>query len=563
MRRLAAIAALALVILTGLWLLRRDTGVSPDRRAQVIVATLRSEPRTFNRLFAADRASLVVSQLLHDGLVRVNHATQALEPALAESWDESDDGTRYTVKLRPDIRFSDGSPVTAEDVVFSLAAVYEPKLSSPLADSLTIQGKPVVARALDAHTVELTFPAPFGPGLRPLHAVPILSRAKSAGAEDGSLRAAWAVDASPGTLIGAGPFMLERHEPGVAIHLVRNPHYWRTADGTPLPRVDRLRIDIVPSQDAEMLRLRNGEADLTSAELRSDDLPEARDLATQGRLRLFDLGPGLDADMLWFNLAPGAPGGERRAWLRSRELREAVARAVDRTAFINAVYRGAGVQASTPIAPGNRAWHAEDIVARPYSPEQAGEFLDRINVRDRDGDGVREDMYGKPASFTLLVQQGHTVRQRAAAVLQESLRAIGLQMEIVNLDPAGLQQRLGTGQYEAMYHSLPATDTDPSSVMEFWLSSGHFHLWNPGQEKPATTWEAEIDVLMTRQMTLTNQEERRRLVARAQHLLDAELPVLIFAVPRVTVATSARLTDVSPGLLSPAILWDAASLGVR
>jgi peptide/nickel transport system substrate-binding protein len=193
----------------------------------------------------------------------------------------------------------------------------------------------------------------------------------------------------------------------------------------------------------------------------------------------------------------------------------------------------------------------------------AGELLDRIGVRDRDGNGVREDVYNQPARFTVLVQQGHTVRQRALTVLQEALRKIGLQVEIVGLDPRGLQERLGTGAYDAMFHALPSSDTDPSGLMEFWRSSGRFHLWHPAQATPATPWEAELDRLMTRQLTVTDEQERRRLVHEAQHLLDRELPILVFAVARVTVATSHRLSHVTPGLLSPAVLWNAAELGTR
>jgi peptide/nickel transport system substrate-binding protein len=301
---------------------------------------------------------------------------------------------------------------------------------------------------------------------------------------------------------------------------------------------------------------------VTTAELRADDLPEARALAAQQRLQLFDLGPSLDVDMLWFNLAPGAPGGEKRAWLRRRELREAIAHAVDRAAFVNAVYRGAGVQVASVITPGNKAWHA-NVAPRPFSLALAGELLDRIGVRDRDGNGVREDVYNQPARFTVLVQQGHTVRQRALTVLQEALRKIGLQVEIVGLDPRGLQERLGTGAYDAMFHALPSSDTDPSGLMEFWRSSGRFHLWHPAQATPATPWEAELDRLMTRQLTVTDEQERRRLVHEAQRLLDRELPILVFAVARVTIATSHRLSHVTPGLLSPAVLWNAAELGTR
>ncbi len=565
MKRLVGLLLTSLLVVAALWLLWPGRDGADNSSTAELVATLRSEPRSFNRLLAADRASLTVSQLIHEPLVRVNHATQALEPALAAGWTESDGGTRVRLALRPDARFSDGTPVTADDVVFSMTAAYDERLGSPVADSLRVKGRPIAARAVDPQTVELTWPAPHGPGLRPLHGVPILPRARYAAAlADGSLARLWAPDAPPSGMVGAGPFVLDRHDAGVAVHFTRNPHYWRTADdGTRLPRAGRLRIDIVPSQDAEMLRLRTGDADLTTAELRPDDLPEARTLAAQQQLQLFDLGPSLETDMLWFNLAPNAPGGEKRAWVRRRELREAIAHAVDRTAFINAVYRGAAVQVSSVITPGNLAWHAPDIAPRPYSLELAGELLDRIGVRDRNGDGVREDIYDVPASFTLLVQQGHTTRQRAATVLQETLRGIGLQVEVASLDPGGLMDRLVNGTYDAMYHALPGTDTDPSGLMEFWLSSGRFHLWNPAQAKPSTPWEAELDRLMTRQLEVTDQQARRALVIEAQHVLDRELPVLVFAAPRVTVATTARLTHVRPGLLSPPVLWNAAELGVR
>lgn len=563
MKRFAGVLLVLCIVATGLWALRPGSDPSTGGATE-LVATLRSDPRSFTRLLAGDRASLVVSQLVNEPLVRVNHVTQALEPALATGWEELDPGRRYRLMLHPEARFADGTPVTADDVVFSLRAAYDPRVKSPMADSLRVGDAPLAARAVSTLVVEITFPAPYGPGLRPLHGLPILPRARYASAvESGTLAARWAADADPAGMVGAGPFTVARVEPGVAVHLVRNPHYWRVADdGARLPRVDRLRLDVVPSQDAEMLRLRSGEADIITAELRPDDLPEARALAAQQRLQLFDLGPSLDVDMLWFNLRP-VPDGAPRAWVRRRELREAISHAIDRTAFINAVYRGAAVQVSSVITPGNNMWHATDLAPRPFSLAMAGELLDRIGVRDRDGDGVREDVYDQPAVFTLLVQQGHTVRQRAATVLQEMLRPLGLQVQIASIDARGLFDRSQDGNYDAMYHALPGTDTDPSGLMEFWLSSGTLHLWHPSQAAPGTKWEDELDLLMTRQLTATSVEDRRRLVIQAQHLLDDQLPAIVFAAPRVTVATSARVTHVRPGLLSPQVLWNAAELGVR
>jgi peptide/nickel transport system substrate-binding protein len=565
MKRLAGFLLVLFVVIAGVWLLRSSSSSPTSDSSVELAATIRSEPGSLNRLLANDRAALVVSQLIHEPLVRLNHVTQSIEPALASSWTISDEGRRVRLTLRQGVRFSDGTSVTADDVVFSLGAVYDERVESPLVDSLQVNGKPITARAIDPTTVELQYPAPFGPGLRPLHGLPILPRARYASlVANGTLGAAWTVNASPAGMVSAGPFQLERHEPGVAIHLVRNPHYWRLGDdGGRRPRANRVHLSVVPSQDAEMLRLRDGQTDIVTAELRPDDLPEARALAAQGRLQLFELGPSLETDMLWFNLGPKAPGGEKRAWLRTRELREAISHAVDRTTFINAVYRGAAVQVSSMITPGNHAWHAGAIAPRPYSLEMAGQLLDRIGVRDRNGDGVREDVYNVPARFTLLAQQGHTVRQRAALVLQEALARIGLQVEIASLDARSLQTRLLDGSYDAMYHGLPGSDTDPSGLMEFWLSSGRFHLWNPGQATANTKWEAELDTLMTRQLSMTDPEQRRATVVQAQKLLDVELPVIVFAAPRVTIATSARLAHVMPGLLAPQVLWNAAEIGVR
>lgn len=564
-RLLVGIVLLSLLVVASLAVLWPRPGGSPGSAPVALVSTLRSEPRSFSVLLAQDRASLTVSQLINSPLLRVNNVTQAIEPVLAASWATEPDGLRVRMTLRPDARFSDGTPVTADDVVFSLACVYDARVGSRLVESLRVAGQPLIARALDARTVLIEYPAPFGPGLRPLHAVPIVPRARYAAAlAAGTLNAAWAPGADPAGMVGAGPFVIDRYDPGVAVHLRRNPHALQRPDtGDRLPRADTLRIDLVPSQDAEMLRLASGATDMTTAELRPEDLPQARALAAQQRLQVFDLGPAPEADFLWFNLSPGAPGGQLRAWLRRGELREAIAHAVDRAAFVNAVYQGEGVQVSSVITPGNHLWHAPGIQPRPYSRDLAGDLLDRIGVRDRNGDGLREDVHDQPARFTLLVQQGNSVRQRAAAVLQESLRRIGLQVDIASLSPGGLFEQVERNTYDAMYHGLPGSDLDPSGLMEFWLSSGQFHLWHPRQATPATDWEARIDALMTRQLSVTDQDARRQLVFEVQRILDRELPILVFAAPRVTIATSARLSHVRPGLLSPQVLWDAAAIGVR
>ena len=141
--------------------------------------------------------------------MRINSATSELEPWLAERWTISDDGRTYTLKLRESVRFSDGAPFTAADVLFSFAAVYDPKTASPLADSLRVKGKPLEVRAISPAVVALTFPEPYGPGLRILDNLPIYPQHRLARAlADGSFGTAWGPQTPPAEIAGLGPFVL-------------------------------------------------------------------------------------------------------------------------------------------------------------------------------------------------------------------------------------------------------------------------------------------------------------------------------------------------------------------
>src|SRR6185295_17844851 len=144
--------------------------------------------------------------------------------------------------------------------------------------SMTVGGQPVKATAPDANTVIFTFASPFGPGVRIFDNLPILPKHKlGAALAAGTLAQAWGPATPPSELVGLGPFVLREYTAGQRLVFDRNPHYWRTAaDGERLPYVDRLILEVVPEQNAELLRLIAGETDLTHSELRPDDYVQAR-----------------------------------------------------------------------------------------------------------------------------------------------------------------------------------------------------------------------------------------------------------------------------------------------
>jgi peptide/nickel transport system substrate-binding protein len=568
------LAVVLTAVLVGLAWYARGRSVGPDAGAPAdartparggeLIVSLRGEPAAYNRYVEASQYAEVVSTFVDAKLVRVNRATDTLEPWLAEGWTRSDDGLSYTLKLRPDVKFSDGTPFTSADVLFSLRALYDDRLTSPLASGISVAGQPLKGTAPDAATVVITFPAPFAPGLRVLDNLPILPRHRLAAALDrGEFASAW-VPAKPlSDIAGLGPFMLTDHIAGQRMVFSRNPHYWRQDDrGVQLPYLDRITVVIIPDQTTEALRLEAGEVDiLTNADIRPEDYVRFTRLADQGRLRIVDVGVGLDPNLLWFNLTSGGPA-RRKSWMGQKEFRQAVSHGINREAMVNTVYLGLGVPVHGAVTPGNRRWYSADVPTYAYNPVRARELLAAIGLSDRNGDGTLEDKSGQPVRFTLLTQRGNTVRERSASVLQEQLRQIGIAVDVVALDVGAIIQRWTKADYEAVYFGVQASSTDPALNPDFWYSRGSFHFWNPRQPHPATEWERRTDDLMRRQVVAPDQAERHRLFAEVQRIWGEELPALYFVAPRIVVAHASRVVNAAPALQAPQLLWSPDTLAV-
>jgi len=531
-------------------------------RGGTLVATFRTEPQSFNRYVSARVADQLFSLLTQATLVRTNRATGVLEPRLAREWSASPDGLTWTILLREDVTFSDGTPFTSADVVFSFQALYDERVKSPIASSIQVGGQPLVLRAHDSHTVEVTFPASYGPGLALLENVPILPAHKlKASLDAGTFRQAWPVTTPPAQLAGLGPFVLREFVPGQRLVYERNPRFWRTDDqGRPLPYLDAIELQIVPEQNAEVLRLETGAVDLITDQVRPEDLAALQALQAQGTVTLNEAGVATNPEMLWLNLDPASVSAQARSWLQRLELRQAISHAVDRRRIVDTVYLGTAEPAYGPMTPGHGDWYLPDLPRTGYDPARAKSLLESIGLVDRTGDGKLDDDRGQTARLTLLTTKGHTIRERTCAIIQEQLAAVGLVLDVVPMETTALIAQLMGGRYEAAFFSIVFDSFDPGGHLDFWMSNGAFHLWHPSQATPATDWEAEIDALMLKQSTSLDSAERRRLFGDVQRLFAAHLPVIYFAAPRVVVATSGRVGGAMPSVLAPTVLWNAEML---
>lgn len=567
---------MAVILLVGWWAWsssqRKEEGGTAvvisqsTMRGGTLTSSLRSEPRTFNRLVDRNFPVDLYSHLTGSKLVRVNRATQEVEPAIAESWTTSPDNLTYTLKLRDSVTWSDGTPFTAGDVLFSFEAVYHPKVPSVLASALMVNGQPLAVSAPDARTVVVRFAATFGPGIAILDNLHLVPKHKLKAALDaGTFSKALGVATPPSELAVLGPFVLESYTAGQRLVFTRNPRYWKKdAAGIQLPYLDQVILDVVPDQNAELVRLQSGQLDMLQQQVRPEDIATLRPLVDQGKLELIELGVGVDPDLLFFNLrGPFWEKDPRREWITRKEFRHAISHAIDREAYANSVYLGAGVPIWGPITPGNRQWFSPNVKRYGHSAERAREVLATLGLVNRDNDEWLEHANGSEARFTLLTYRGNSSLERGSAILRDELKPLGIAVDVVTLEQGALIERMLKGQFEAIMFFLSATNLDPAMSADFWLSSGSAHIWNMSQPIPATDWEKEIDDLMKQMTSEVDQAERRRLFNLVQGIFADNLPALYFVAPRMYMGVSTRIGGLEPALLRPQMLWNVERMFVR
>ncbi|MEO7158146.1 MAG: ABC transporter substrate-binding protein [Vicinamibacterales bacterium] len=535
-------------------------------RGGTITSSLRSEPRSFNRIKARDIPADLYSILTGGRLVRLNRASQEVEPELAEKWTVSPDNLTYTFTLRDGVVWSDGTPFTSADVAFTFAAIYDPTVDSVLASALKIDNRPLTVTAPDAKTVVVTFPKTYGPGVMLFDNVPIVSKHKyEADLKTGTFAQAMAVTTPPASLVTLGPFKLTSYAPGERLVFDRNPGYWKhDAAGVQLPYLDQVIFEIVPDQNAELVRLQAGQFDVLQQQIRPDDIATLRPLERQGRVKLIELGVGADADAFFFNLrSPYWEKDPRRDWITRKEFRQALSHAIDREAFANTVFLGAGVPIWGPVTPGNQKWFTPNLQRYGHSVERAKEILAGLGLVNRDADEWLEDPNGTEARFTVLAYRGNSSVERGAAILRDELKPLGIAVDVVLLEQGALVQRMLKGDFESILFIFNYTSLDPAMNADFWLSSGSGHIWNIGQPKPATDWEKQIDDLMVTVMSSVDQDERKRAFVDVQKIFADNLPVLYFVAPRLYMGVSTRLGGLTPSILRPQLLWNAERMTLR
>jgi peptide/nickel transport system substrate-binding protein len=533
-------------------------------------------PTSFNYLQVGDESSFIVAFSLMGGrLIEFDHKTQTYVPSLAESLRRLDDGKTFDLTLRGGIKFSDGHPITADDVIFTLRAIYDERTASPIfRDAMMIGDRQIEARIPDGQSgrrLPIIFPGVVAAPENYLSNLAVLPRhILEADLDRGELRAAYGLNADPLRVVTAGAFAAESATPGERVTLKRNPHYWKKDPaGASLPYLDRLVIEVMKDANNAFMRLRQGSLDIYDR-LRP---PDFVDLSSQpGVTQVSDPGPGLQTDQLWFNLHEGELNGRpvvnpvKRAWFSDARFRQAISSAIDRQTIASITLRGLATPLNGFVSPGNRNWIAADLPRIAHDLEKSRALLREAGFTTR-GSRDRPELYdakGNRVELTLIAPSTSQPLKDTAILIQGDLDQLGIRMQLSPIDPVDFNRRIKESyEYDACLMVSSVSEPDPSSYANYLSSQSATCPWRRKNSGPTAGWAARIDELLAKQASEPNQDIRRDAFSEIQRIMAEQLPVIPIVARHISVAANQRIGNYSPSPVLPYSLWNAEELFIR
>ena len=538
-------------------------------RGGKLVYRVTSPPKTLNYLFANDEPSILVAFfMLNSRLVEFDHSTQTYTPGLAEAWTTGADHRSVDIKLRDGLKFSDGKPLTSSDVAFTLEAIYDERnKGESFRDALLINGKPISVKVIDDRNLQLVFPETIPAPDNYLYNIGVLPRnVLEADQNAGRLSEAWKITSAPTSVVSSGPFVVASAAAAERIVLKRNPYYWkRDAQGTQLPYLDELTLEVVPDANQARAGLDQATIDIVDRVRPAD---YASLLNAGGAVRAFDLGPGLGVDYIWFNLNPAKADGTplnpgKLAWFSDARFRRAVSMAVDRDSIAKSTRQGLATPIYGVVSPANRIWSNSSLPKIAYDLGQAASLLQEAGFTKRGAGDAPElfDAHGNRVEFSLLVPAESEPRKLMAAVVQEDLAKLGIKMNVVPIEFAAVTNAWTKSfDYDAILLGLSVTDGEPSTYGNLLVSSGDVHQWRPNQKSPATEWEAKVNELFAEQARESDPEKRKSKFHEIQRIVAEASPVIPIVARHVVSAANSRVGNLSPSPIFPYSLWNAQEL---
>jgi peptide/nickel transport system substrate-binding protein len=460
---------------------------------------------------ASDAASHGIASLVYNGLVKYNGQLM-LVGDLAEGWEISPDGLTITFKLRKGVKWHDGAPFTAQDVLFTYQVMVDPKTPTAYSgDYLQVKK----AEAPDDYTFRVTYPQPFAPALGSW-GLAILPKHLLAGQE---------LIKSPLSRhpVGTGPYIFKEWKAGDRISLAYNPDYFEGRT-----YLNGYIYMIKPDMATMFLELKAGNIDrmgLTPLQyVRQTQYRRFEQMYNKYRYTSFSY------IYLGYNLTEPK--------FADRRVRQALTHAINKPEIIDGVLFGLGQPATGPYKPGT--WFYNPNVPKfPYDPDKARALLAEAGWKPNSKGVMEKD--GQPFEFTILTNQGNEVRSRTAEIIQRRLKEVGILIKIRTVEWAAfLKEFIDKGRFEAVLLGW-TTGQDPD-MFDIWHSS----KTRPGELNFVRYKNPEVDALLEKGRHTFDQKKRQEYYFRFQEILAEDQPYTFLFIPEALPAISRRVHGIVP-----------------
>lgn len=528
----------------------------------VLVSSVIGEgPKTFNPFNTKDATSSAMADLMFDGLLTTHPQTGEVIPKLAKSFEISPDGKTYTINLRQGIKWSDGKPVTSDDVIFTWNKIILAGLgNTSTRDSVIIEGQLPKVEKINDYQVKFNLIRPFAPFLRIL-AAPIAPKhifepvVKKGGKYFDSF---WSTTAKPDDFITSGAFKLKEYVPAQRVVFERNPNYYEiNLKDEKLPYLDKIIYLIVGDLNNEILKFEAKELDIIS--LRGSNVGRYKAQETKSDFVIYNIGPDTGTMFVAINLNNRKNDNgkfyvepKKQIWFNDKNFRYAIDQAIDRQAMVNNVANGLAKPLFTSESLNSIYLNKNLLREYPKNLQKAKQYLKKSGFYLKNK--ILYDKFNNRVEFDLYTNAGNTEREAIGVMLKQDLQELGIKVNFKPVEFNSLVNKLvNSYDWDLVIMGLTGSPLEPHNGKNVWYSNGSLHLFNQrtsDDKSPRLDWERKLDKIMDEASLKIKFEDRKKLYDQYQQIIYDEKPIIYLYSPIRVVAIRKKFGNIYPSTLS-------------
>jgi peptide/nickel transport system substrate-binding protein len=572
---------LVMVIAIGVSSCRQIISSSSGESQNQLVSAILSDPKTFNP--ALNSESPNIFGYVGEGLISENGKGE-IQPALAESWTISPDAKSIIFTLKQDLKWSDGAPLTIDDVSFTFNEVYfNEAIPTDTRDILKIgkDRKLPTVKKIDDNRIEFTTPEPFAPFLRSLgiSILPAHKLRSTINQKDKTGKplflSTWGINTKPADLVSNGMFMLDSYTPGERLVFKKNPYYWhKDAQGKQQPYIDRVVWQIVESTDTSLVQFRSGGLD--SYSVSPDFFSLLKKEEQKGGYKIYNGGPSTGTTFMSFNLNQGERNGKplvdpiKSRWFNDVKFRQGIAYGINRQRMINNIYRGLGASQDSPISVPSPYYLSREqgLPGYDYNPQKAKALFTAAGFKYNEQNKLIDDR-DNPVRFTLLTNSGNKIREALGTQVKQDLALIGIDVDFTPIAFSLLVDKIDKSlEWDSLIIGFTG-GIEPNDGANFWSVDGGSHIFNLKPQvgnqsisnRQVSDWEKKIDTLYIQAAQELNEEKRRQIYIETQKITQDNLPCVYLVNPLSLSAVKNRVKGIDYSPISGAF-WNLNELTI-